>query len=275
MQRFAHGAEVRLEPGSLGGGDAEGDGKLPVVQTKHPAGSGGRREGADRAGDVETLLVMAGRDEPADAAGGLVARDEAFDEQSARGLRLFAERQQGGHDGDGGMAAHREVHVVIVEGVAGGAVDQGRGRGQHGLGAADESRGTLGAIFQRLGDQDAGQLLLCTGHGDGKPVEQALLGALDQIVRQVLPGKGGGALGDFGRDRNDGCHVFLLNLWRKCRPPAAVLSTIGGFAQRYGPDTTKPPGGGFVPTIGDPVTGSTKPLQERSWWRQLLRSPAS
>ena len=31
MQRFAHGAEIGFESGGLGGGDAEGDGKLLVA----------------------------------------------------------------------------------------------------------------------------------------------------------------------------------------------------------------------------------------------------
>ena len=140
MQRLAHRAEVGLQAGGLRGGDAEGDGELLVAQAEHAAGRGGRGERADRAGDVEALLVVAGRDEPADPAGGLVAGDEALDEQAARGLHLLAERQQGRHDGHGRMAAHGEVDVVIVERMAGRAVDQGGGRGQDLLGAADQAR---------------------------------------------------------------------------------------------------------------------------------------
>jgi hypothetical protein len=39
---------------------------------------------------------MAGRDQPADAARGLIAGDEALDEELARGADLLAERQQDG-----------------------------------------------------------------------------------------------------------------------------------------------------------------------------------
>ena len=133
MQRLAHGAEVRLEAGRLRRGDPEGDGKLAFVQAQHAAGGCGRGEGADRAGDVEALLIVAGCHEPADPARGFVTGDEALDEQAARSLHLFAEGQQGGDDRDRRMAAHREVHVVVVEGVAGRAIDQRRRGGQYGL----------------------------------------------------------------------------------------------------------------------------------------------
>ena len=68
MQWLAHRAEVGFQPGGLGGSDAEGDGELLVAQAQHAAGRGGGREGADRAGDVEALLVVAGRHQAADAA---------------------------------------------------------------------------------------------------------------------------------------------------------------------------------------------------------------
>ena len=188
MQRLAHGAEIGLQPGGLGGGDAEGDGELLVAQAQHAAGRGGGGEGADRAGDVEALLVVAGRHQAADPARGFVAGDEALDEKLARGLRLLAERQQGGDDRDRRMAAHGEIDVVVVERVAGRAVDQGGGGRQDLLGATDQRRRALGAVLERLADQDVGQFLLRAGNGDGEPVEQALLGALDEVVGQVAPG---------------------------------------------------------------------------------------
>jgi hypothetical protein len=205
VQRLAHGAEVGFQAGRLGGGDPEGDGELLVAEAKHAAGRGGGRERADRTGDVEALLVVAGRDQPADAARGLVACDEALDEQPARRLDLLAQRQQGRDHGDGGMAAHGEVDVVVVERVARSTVDQGRGRRQHFLISTDQRGLPLGAVVQRLAHQDVGQLLLRAGHGDGEPVEQALLGALDQVFRQIVPGQDGGATGDFGGD-GDGGH---------------------------------------------------------------------
>ena len=204
MQWLAHGAEVGLQAGRLGGGDAEGDGELLVAQAQHAAGRGGGREGADRAGDVEALLIVAGRHQAADPARGLVAGDEALDEQLARRLDLLAERQQGGDDRDRRMAAHGEIDVVVVERMAGRAVDQGGGGRQDLLAAADQGRRTLGAVLDRFADQDVGQVLLRAGNGDGEPVEQALLGALDQVVGEIAPGESGGAAGDFGGDGNGG-----------------------------------------------------------------------
>ena len=83
VQRLAHGAEVGLQAGGLRGGDAEGRGELFVVKAQHAAGGGGRGEGANGAGDVETFLVVAWRDEAAHPARGLVAGDETLDEQPA------------------------------------------------------------------------------------------------------------------------------------------------------------------------------------------------
>jgi hypothetical protein len=138
MERLAHRAEVRLQPRGLCGGNAEGDGELLVAEAEHAAGRRRGRERADRAGDMEAFLVVAGRHQAAHAAGGLVARDEALDEQATRGLDLLAQRQQGRDHGHRRMAAHGEVDVVIIERVARGAIDQGSRRGQRLLAAADQ-----------------------------------------------------------------------------------------------------------------------------------------
>jgi hypothetical protein len=69
------------------------------------------------------------------------------------------------------MAAHREVHVVVVEGVAGRTVDQRRSRGQHGLGPPDQRRGAFRPVLQGFGDQDPGEFFLRSGDRDGEPVE--------------------------------------------------------------------------------------------------------
>ena len=106
------------------------------------------------------------------------------------------------------MPAHGEIDVVVIERVAGGAVDQGGGGRQDLLGTPDQRCRTFGAVLERLADQDVGQFLLRPGNGDGEPVEQALLGALDQVVGQVAPGESGGAAGDFGGDGNGGHAAF-------------------------------------------------------------------
>jgi hypothetical protein len=223
MQWLAHGAEVRLEAGGLGRGDAEGHRELLIAQAKHAAGCGGRGEGAHRTGNMEALLIVARSNEAADTAGGLVARDEAFDEKATRGLHLLAKSQEGGHDGDCRMAAHGEIHVVIVERMARRAVDQRGGRGQRRFAAADETRGALGAVFHRLADQDVGQLFLGARNGDGEPVQQALLGAFDEVRGQVVPLEVCGLLGDFGGDSCGG------HCGSSQRPQEFIA-----FAPRYG-----------------------------------------
>ena len=84
--------------------------------------------------------------------------------------------------------------------MTGGTVDQGRRRRQHFLGSSDKRGGPRGAVFQRFAYKDFSQFLLRAGDGHGEPVEQALLGALDEVVGQIAPGEVGGTSGNFRSD---------------------------------------------------------------------------
>src|SRR5262249_28038945 len=150
----------------------------------------------------------------------------------------------------------------------GRTVDQGSTRGHHLFAAPDQGRPALGAVLYGLADQDLGQLLLRAGNGDGEPVEQALLGALDKILGQVAPGKGGRGAGERCSDGNglhgassgsggkvstgEQCIVHHRSrMARSGRRPPSTRPSIDiwrqGIANCNAPVTTPPGGGGQWP----------------------------
>ncbi len=140
MERFAHRAELRLEPGRLGPGDAERPrGGLGVEAEQMRAGRR-RAKRADRAGRMKAAAVMSRPHRHADAALRLVTGDKRGDDVAAGAVALLGEREQAGQDRDGGMARHRQIDVVIVERVAHRAVDQGRGQHRQSRLVADDAR---------------------------------------------------------------------------------------------------------------------------------------
>ena len=115
VERLAHRAELRFEPGRLRAGDAErAAGRLGVEAEQMRAGRRGA-ERADRAGRVKAARVMAGAQRHADAAAGLVAGDKGGDRPPCPSALLLGEREQRRQDRDRHMAWHRQVDVVVVE----------------------------------------------------------------------------------------------------------------------------------------------------------------
>src|SRR6185437_3396794 len=86
MERLAHGAEHRFEPGRLRPGNAERGGGGGGIEAEQVGGAGRRTEAADGRGVVEASGIMAGRDQRADAAEGLVAGDEGGHQRRAAGI---------------------------------------------------------------------------------------------------------------------------------------------------------------------------------------------
>ena len=123
VQRLAHGAEHRFQPGGLGAGDAQRGGEFIGVQAHQVRAGGGGAEAADRGGGMEAQhVVMPGGDHPANAALQLVARDECGQHVGAGRPAFLRQRQQRGQDGDRGMARHRQVHVIEIQRMRRGAV---------------------------------------------------------------------------------------------------------------------------------------------------------
>jgi anti-sigma factor RsiW len=82
------------------------------------------------------------------------------------------------------VAAHRQVDVVVVERVGGGAVHERRLRGGHPFAGADQRRLRVPALLQGLGAEDLSQRLGRACDGDAEPIEQALLGERECVGRE-------------------------------------------------------------------------------------------
>ena len=80
VERLAHRAELRFEPGRLRAGDAERHRGRLGIEAEQPGAGCRRTKAPDRAGGVKAEIVMAGLQCRADAAGGLVAGDKRGDD---------------------------------------------------------------------------------------------------------------------------------------------------------------------------------------------------
>ncbi|GBD14840.1 hypothetical protein HRbin25_00723 [bacterium HR25] len=79
---------------------------------------------------------------------------------AGRLLPRLRQGQQGWVDGDGGVARHHEVDVVVVQGVGGGAVHQGRHEGGGAEGCAQHGGGAVAPLLLRFRQQEGGEGLL-------------------------------------------------------------------------------------------------------------------
>ena len=90
MERLAHRAELRFEPGRLSAGDAERAGGCFGIEAEQ-VGAGRRgAKATDRAGGVKPAVVMAGPERHADPAGDLVTGDKGGDDFAAELRRCTA-----------------------------------------------------------------------------------------------------------------------------------------------------------------------------------------
>ena len=119
VQRFAHGAELAFQPGSLGAGDAEcgrGSARVEAIQ------SGRRRccsESAQRAGVVPAFCIVAGSGVAAENALDVHTCAERIDQLRATGVEMFSQRQHGWRHRYRGMTTHRVVDIVVIMSVSG------------------------------------------------------------------------------------------------------------------------------------------------------------
>ena len=83
------------------------------------------------------------------------------------------------------MAGHRQVHVIEVERMRRGAIDQRRRQHRQSRRVADHRGDRRAALLLRFRQQDVGQLLLRAGERAGDIVQHALPRQRAHIVRQV------------------------------------------------------------------------------------------
>ena len=114
---------------------------------------------------------MAGRDQAADTAFGIIAGHEGGYQVTARNAQILGHRQHCRANLRRRMPAHGAGDIVIVQGMRGAAVDQ-TGLRQGALSAGAYQRGARRAtLLRRLGSQDRRQRLRRTGQGDGEPID--------------------------------------------------------------------------------------------------------
>ena len=128
-----HRAEVFLEPGGERGRDAERVARLRHVQAKQSRRRGGAAQRADGRRRVPSARVVCRVQRDAERRVDLKSNDVGQRERRAVGGLRLGRRQRGGEQRDARMAHQREVRVVEVVRVAGGAVGQRgpAGRGAH------------------------------------------------------------------------------------------------------------------------------------------------
>ena len=201
VERLAHRAELRFEPGCLGSGDAERLRRGLGVEP-HQVRAGRRRaERADRAGRVKAAAVMPGPDRHADPATGLVAGDKGGDDIAAGAAALFGERQEAGQDRHRGVPRHRQVDVVVIERVADRAVDEGGRQHRQPRLVADHPGLRRAARVGHLVEQDGDQRIVGPGERHPVIIEHALprqrphrLGQRIVADRRSLSGEGPGQI---------------------------------------------------------------------------------
>ena len=217
MQRLGHGAEVSLEAGGEAGGERDRDGHPRCVQPHQATAGRGRAEHAERGRRVPALFVMVKIHRAAEAGFHLETRDIGIEEipsahRHAVGPQLVGEREQGGQDRRGGMAAHRVGAVVEIERVGGRAVDQrGVERSHAPVRAEHQGRAGRGADLERH---------LCAGlwearQRDADEIEHAHLRPVDRLRWQVGILHGADAVCDLAGESGHG--VFLTWTFRSGR----------------------------------------------------------
>ena len=155
-----------------------------LVQLQQLGAGGGAGQSADDGGAVEApvhLLVLGG---VLQGQAHLASDDVGLQQVAARGARPLADGQQCREYGDRRMAEAAEV--IVVEGVAHGAVGQG-GIGQRSLIAAGEHRGLgYGPLVGDVLLDDLAHRLHRPGQDHPQKVKAGLVGDADGVGGYVL-----------------------------------------------------------------------------------------
>ena len=175
VQRLAHGAEQRLQPGGPGSGDAERSGGGGGIQFVERAGGRGGAERAQGCGGVPSRRVVARPGVAAEDALGVHAGAERRDGFGAGPAPMLGQRQHHGRHRHGGVAGHCEMNVVVVVRMAGGAVEPGRLANGSAVRPADKHSLGMAAVPGYAVGQYIGKGLPRSGHGDPYEVHERLL----------------------------------------------------------------------------------------------------
>ena len=117
---------------------------------------------------------MPGLQRHADTAGGLVAGDKGGDDLASRATLQLGEGEQPRQDRDRGMAWHRQVDIVVIEGMTRRTIDQCRRQSGQSHAMADDARLRRPTGLRHLVEQHADQLISGARHRAAEIVEHAL-----------------------------------------------------------------------------------------------------
>ena len=134
-----------------------------------------------------------------DADHDLGAGDDRGDEFAPAASALLGKRKRGGQQRRAGMhAGTRPGQIVHLEGMCERAVGQGRRGGMHAPRAASENAAlTAGAVLFGKGHDHSAPRQVVAEDDRGNRVRDALLGAFDDVGREVLVTTRRGVLGEF------------------------------------------------------------------------------
>ena len=122
---LGHGAEVLSQPGSLGRRQRDGHGRLHRIQRQQARRRGGRTQRPQRAGGMPAQIVeVRGRDGVANGAGHLESHQVGKQQVAAVGAHFLGQRERAGNQVRAGVGLGDVRHVVIVQGVGHGPIDQ-------------------------------------------------------------------------------------------------------------------------------------------------------
>ncbi len=206
MQPLHHGAGAGAgelhETAAERARDAERVGHRGCIELEEAAGRDGRPERTGGAGRMETMRLVAVLGGPADPDHHLGARHHRRQQLAAAAAHVLAHGEPGRQQRGAAMHAGARVdhHIVELEGVRQGAVGERRQRGLHRRAAGAEYP-ALAARSGALGVADHGPAPrdgVAVDDGGGG-IDDAVLGALDHLGRNVLETQVGGICGQLNR----------------------------------------------------------------------------
>ena len=193
-----HRAEILLEPGGVGGGDGERVARLDEVEPHDARRRGGAAERADRGGRVPAARIVVRVQRRAEGHVDLEAEDVSEDQRAPAGhlgLRRGQSRRQERH---ARMTEQREVRVVEVVRVPGGAVGQ-RGPARRGLERGpDDGRERDAALGADDPPHDVRHGLAGAREHDAERVERGATDPRHRLGRAVLERRLDDELGEAG-----------------------------------------------------------------------------
>ena len=195
MQRLGHGAEVATQTAGHRAGNAECGLDDVGLQTPGLGQCGHAAEYAQRAGAVKAAVIVTGGDAEADLAADFDADDMRFNQGLAAQRLAFQVSQQHGDDHRTRVRRHHRQHIIKIQRMAEGAVDQCRHFSAAAFCRAD-NRTVAGFTTQlEVGEQMFSDLTVGAGEDRCDGVGNDFFRFLDRLIRKV---RGCAAMNEFG-----------------------------------------------------------------------------